>query len=185
MVMLRVRLILAGVAVVGLMGVGVNAGAQQTPGAASPLAACGPDGTQFKIMPNAVGGTTAPEPADKATVYVIELDDARHGLIFSRPPVRIGMDGDWVGALKEYSYLRFSAEPGTQHLCARWSHHGITALDASLLNFDAEAGKTYYLRVRITTTFKGPDFSVDLQPVSSDEGRFLVSETVPSVSQPK
>jgi hypothetical protein len=180
-----VRLMLTGVVVVALMGLVSSAGAQQIPGSASPLAACGPDATQFKFMPDGTRGATAPTPAGKATVYVIELDDARHGLVFNRPPVRIGMDGAWIGAMKEYSHLQFPVEPGTQHVCARWSHRGITALDASLLNFDTEAGKTYYLRLRITTTFKGPDFAVDLQPVSDDEGRFLVSETFSSVSEPK
>jgi hypothetical protein len=176
----RVRLILTGVAAVGLMGMGVSAGAQQAPGSASPLAACGPDGTQFKTSRGAVGDTTAAESADKATVYVIESSDPRRGRVLSRPPVRIGMGGVWMGALEEFSYVRFSAEPGTRHVCAQWSSHGNPTQDASLFNFDVEAGKTYYLRVQIT-----PDFSVDMQPVSTDEGRFLVGATALSVSHAK
>jgi hypothetical protein len=94
------------------------------------------------------------------------------------------MDGTWIGALTASSYLRFSAAPGTRHLCALSNSHGVSILEASLFNFDVEAGKTYYLRVQITAA-SGPDFAVDLQPVSVDEGRFLVSKAALSVSHPK
>lgn len=183
MVTWRASLILTGVAAVVLMR--MSAGAQQIPGLVTPLAACGPNATQFRTTHVEKGDATAPESANKATVYVIELYDARRGRVIGRPPTRVGMDGAWMGATEEFSFLKFSAEPGTRHLCARANGGGrIGPRDVSLFNFDAEAGKTYYLRMTIVAA-SGPDFAIDLQPLSADEGHFLVTATARSVSQLK
>jgi len=47
----------------------------------------------------------------------------------------------------------------------------------------AEAGKVYYFRARL---FPGEaDFFLDLDPVNSDQGRYLVASSPFSVSHPK
>ena len=61
----------------------------------------------------------------------------------------------------------------------------------SLANFTAEAGSVYYFRVRTTggpsSYLKDRDrsASIDLEPVSSDEGKLLVASSPWSNSQPK
>jgi len=180
--------ILARVVLVGWMGLSVGVWAQQTPGLVSPLTGCGPDATQFSTSHGEVGDTTPPESSDNATLYVIEIYNLSDKGRFNRPTIRIGMDGAWAGATQGFSYLRFPAKPGVRHLCARWqSHIGRLSQQVSLFNFDAEAGKTYYLRVQIAVEggSGGNAASIDLQPVSVDEGRFLVSEAARSISHPK
>jgi hypothetical protein len=53
----------------------------------------------------------------------------------------------------------------------------------ALVNLGAEADQTYYFRTLITAH---PGFySVDFEPVNSDEGRLLVEMPSPSDYQPK
>jgi len=180
-----VRLGVVGLAFVGL---GLRAGAQQGVGKSSLLVGCGAAETQFKTENGAAGDSEAPEAADRATVYVIEVYNINDKGHFNRPTLRVGMDGAWMGATKGFSFLRFAAESGERHVCARWqSRFNSLAQQVSLLNFKAEAGRTYYLRVQINVegASEGSAVSIDLQPVSEDEGRFLVSEAARSISHPE
>jgi len=71
---------------------------------------------------------------------------------------------------------------------ARWqSVIGRLSEQVSLYNFESIAGKTYYYRVPITVqgASEGGAVSIDLQAVSEDEGRFLVSEAARSISKVK
>ena len=135
-----------------------------------------------------VGDKNTP-PTDKARVYIVEIYNLRDKGRFNRPTVRQGLDGTWLGATQGFTYLSTDVTPGTHHLCSRWqSHFGSFSNQVSLNNFDAEAGKQYYFRASIVIP-GGADGtgepSIDLQPVSEDEGRFLVSEAAHSVSKPK
>src|SRR5208282_4913089 len=86
----------------------------------SPLAAaeaaCGPKDVQFAAQAAASQPFTQPDTG-KSLVYVVEVFDKVVGEI-SRPTLRVGVDGKWVGADKGNSYISFSVEPGEHHLCA-------------------------------------------------------------------
>lgn len=175
---------------VGLCGLIFAAGslqAQKVPDAASPLAACGDDQTSFSVSRGPVGDTIAAPDAGMATVYVIELYNLHDKGKFNRPTLRQGLDGTWLGATQGFTYLSASVKPGVHHLCSRWQSSFKTLSEqVSLNNFEAVAGERYYFRVQINVEGgnPGPVF-IDLQPVSEDEGRFLVSQAAQSISKPK
>jgi hypothetical protein len=162
------------------------------PPSASPVpsltAACGDEKAAFSVDRGPIGDKAA-GPADKARVYIVEIYNLRDKGRFNRPTVRQGLDGAWLGATQGFSYLSADVAPGPHHLCSRWqSHFGAFSNQVSLNNFEAEAGKQYYFRASIVIP-GGADGtgepSIDLQPVSEDEGRFLISEAAQSVSKLK
>jgi len=184
MPVVRFKIGLAGI----VLAVTTAANAQQTTTAPSPIAACGSDTVQFTTQHGETGDASPPESSDKATIYVIEIYNLADKGRFARPTVRVAMDGSWLGATQGFSYLRFPADPGTRHLCVRWqSAFSRLSQQLALYNFDAVAGKTYYFRVPIAVEggSSGGAISIDLEPVSDDEGKFLVSEAARSVSKVK
>ena len=170
----RARLFVAGFLAMGLMA---SAGAQKAPDSSSPLAGCGPDTAKFSVSFAKAGDTGPQISGDDATVYVVPGFLVGDKGRVNRPILQVGMDGSWIGAIQGVSYLRIAATPGTHHFCVRWQGH---TNDVSLLNFDAEAGKIYYLRTLFLAFL-----DIDLQPVSADEGRLLVSQAARSVSTQK
>jgi hypothetical protein len=155
---------------------------------AGPVAsACGPDAVRFDVSTKEPAPSGLKAEPGKALVYVVE--DAMDARVTSR----IGLDGAWVGANHRDSWLAFQAEPGEHHLCANWqpgsNNEGYPpAKVTSLSNFTAEAGKVYYFRVRFRSAGSLGDnwmFFFDLEPMNSDEGRFLVASYPFSTSHPK
>jgi hypothetical protein len=75
-------------------------------------------------------------------------------------------------------------EPGEHHVCAnRQSHFAQANQMFALAHFTAEAGKVYYFRTR---SFGDKDQSlIDLEPVDSDQARYLIASYPLSVSHPK
>ena len=154
--------------------------------AAPPLAACGDEKTSFDVERGEVKDQIAqPEPG-KATLYIVELFNLRDKGKFGRPTLKHGIDGRWIGATQGFTYLSASLEPGEHHLCSRWqSHFGKLSDQVSLYNFIAEPDKIYYIRAQINVMGDNDVLSMDLAPVSTDEGRYLISEAARSVSKPK
>lgn len=138
-------------------------------------AACGPSNTKFAVETQASPHKLQQRDSGKALVYVIEQN------LLEAPDItaRVGLDGAWVGANHGNSYLFFSVAPGEHHLCADWVSGLLpTGRIASLAPLMAEAGKTYYFRLRISPYF-------DLDPVNSDEGKLLIASSLLSISHPK
>lgn len=177
------------IALFGVMFTGITGLAQKSPDAASPLAACGDESKTFSVSRGPVGDNAVAPSADKATVYIVELYNLKDKGKFARPTLRQGLDGVWLGATQGFTYLSASVNPGVHHLCSRWqSVFGALSQQISLNSFDAVAGKKYYFRVQIMVEGGGDapgPASIDLQQVSEDEGRFLVSEAAQSISKPK
>ena len=85
---------------------------------------------------------------------------------------RIGLDGVWVGATENNSYVYFSVDAGEHHLCANpQSDMKSVSRMAALAHFTAEPGKIYYFRVRTS----GNLGQLLLDPLDSDEGRLLIA----------
>ncbi len=100
--------------------------------------------------------------------------------------LKIGLDGAWVGAYRQNSYFTVSVEPGDHHVCANVQSNSSVGHLIALAHFTAEAGNVYYFRTRF---FGGlpepaPPF-VDLDPVDSDQAKYMITSFPPSVSQPK
>ena len=153
-----------------LLAACVFARAQNLP--ASLPSACGPKNSGFNVrLDKSRHEFVEPEPG-KARVYFIQETSAVLG---TNENVLYGIDGMWVGANRAFSYFSVSVEPGEHHFCAAAPFYRESKV-AVLAHLDAEAGKTYFYRVRRF------DF-MDMSPIDSDEGKYLLSSYPLSVFQ--
>jgi hypothetical protein len=156
--------------------------AQDPAAVAAAEAACGPKDVKFDARQDATQHPTPQPDADKALVYVVqEMGEVQcKGCALTK----VGLDGAWVGANQGSSYFFFSTDPGEHHLCLNWqSRLQARSRAFAMANFTAVAGQVYYFRARI---FPGHyDYSFDLDPINSDQGKFLVATSGFSNSHPK
>jgi len=154
---------------------------------ASAAAACGPEETKFDLKTSDASHSIAqPEPG-KALVYVIG-QDGNQGLFCKGCEIiaRVGLNGAWIGAVNGASFLSSSVDPGEQHLCTQWqSMFSTRSKRLALNNFNAEAGKIYYFRMRLTRQGKNAPPLLDLDQINSDEGKYMVLTSQTSESHPK
>jgi hypothetical protein len=159
-----------------------SAFAQDQAAIAAAQAACGPSSVKFDAKQDATQHPVAQADPAKAVVFIVqeigEKQCKRCAL------TKAGLDGAWIGANQGSSYFFFSTEPGEHHLCLNWqSRLDWVSRMFAFANFTAEPGKVYYFRARI---FPGHfDYSFDLDPLNSDQGKFLVASSAFSVSHPK
>jgi len=142
--------------------------------------ACGQDHVDFDVRTQSSSQSALqPEPG-KALILVISQ---------VWKPIRVGMDGAWLGANAAHSYMLFSAEPGEHHLCVEGTFFsGSRGRQVSLNAFVAEAGKTYYLQARLIPTWRTDTKASGLfefQLINPDEGKFLLERLPYSTSHPK
>ena len=159
----------------------------QTPG--KHLApSCGPDEVKFEVKTEKNSHPIGQPDGGKALVYFLE-DDSEFGS-FPRPTTRAGVDGEWVGATHGNSYFYFFVDPGERHLCAGWQTWVGPGVDVAhktaVAHFTAEPGGVYYFLVR-NIFRRGDDRPplIKLEPLDSDEGRFLASKYSFSTFQKK
>jgi hypothetical protein len=153
--------------------------------------ACGsrlrPKGTKFSVKTEKDQHTT-PQPADgKALAYVVtqEISDPHYTQI-GHITTRIGLDGMWVGANHESSYLAFSVEPGDHRVCT--DIQSIVPGTAKLndaVSLSAEAGKIYYFRAELRDQIQRRSDKVTLEAIDPAEGMLLISQSALSMSKPK
>jgi len=103
--------------------------------------------------------------------------------------MRAGLDGTWVGAFLRTvtftdnspynSYFHISVEPGDHHVCMN-AQVGKGAIIA-LMHFTAEAGKVYYIGIQGVVSESSRFLNVG--PMDSDEGKYLIATSPLSVSQ--
>jgi hypothetical protein len=138
---------------------------------AAAQSACGPKDVRFDaVVDKTQHPTPQPEP-DKAIVYVVQ--DLGQQNCWECLTAKIGMDRAWVGANEDSSYIFFFAEPGEHHLCVNWQSHFASHNKAfAMAKFTAEAGRTYYFRTRLSD-WRGALY-LDLDPINSDQGKYLV-----------
>jgi hypothetical protein len=139
--------------------------------------ACGPQSASFDVQLVKGKNPAAPEPG-KALVYFIQT-----GHSFT---TRIGLDGSWAGVLLHNSYFFASLVPGEHHACAATLNR--RHLEAELLHFNAEAGKSYFFRVRGLIQggdkVPGPP-AMEFAPSDSDEALALIASDQQSAATPK
>jgi hypothetical protein len=152
-----------------------SAVAQDRASIAAVPAACGPFGINFDAKREQAQPIFEPE-SGKALVYIVQD--------YGSLTIKVGLDGAWIGANHGISHFSFSVPPGEHHLCANWqSKIANYSSRYSLANFTAVPGTIYYFRTRVwisqTTLF------FDIDPLNSDEGRYLATTTALAVSHPK
>jgi hypothetical protein len=145
--------------------------AQNDAAIANARAACGPDKIHFDLEATDFTDSIAQPASGKALVYVIGQEvDYPGGII-----ARIGLDGAWVGAVNGKSHLSFSMDPGEHHVCANWqSVLAERNKYVALSSLTVEAGKVYYVRMRLTLQGQYSPPILDIETVNSDEGKYLV-----------
>ncbi len=151
-----------------------NAQVAPTGGAGAP--GCGLSNEKFDVRTDKGQHPAAQLEPGKALIYVIQ--DDTHFESHPRPTTRIGVDGNWIGATHSNSYLFSSVEPGERHLCASWQGFvGIgVGLKVAALHFTAEAGKSYYFRVKNKWLSEHGQGDIEFEPLDSDEGQLLASK---------
>ena len=116
-------------------------------------AGCGVNDAQFTVKRDKKQHPTAQPESGKALVYVFGDEDIDNdvSLRFGDSITRWGVDATWVGATDWKSYFFFPVDPGDHRLCARRqsSFKSINKVSAAL-SFTAEAGKSYYFRLKTT-----------------------------------
>jgi hypothetical protein len=158
---------------------GAQQSAQDFPAA---LEACGPAKVQFDVKRDKYVVPPPQIPAGKALVYVFENIS---WLPYRGTTVRVGMDGTWIGATLPQTYLAFLVDPGIHHLCVRaqTSHWSPMEDGIALHQLNAESGKTYYFRTRISQP-EGSALTL-LDAVDDDEARLLLQTSDHATSHPK
>jgi Protein of unknown function (DUF2846) len=158
--------------------------AQEQPTGTAIAPGCGPSNAKFEVKTDAHQHPVTRPEGGKALVYFIE-DDTKF-LSRPRPTTRVGVDGTWVGAAHNNSYLYFSVAPGEHHLCASWQT--TVALGAghktAAAHFTAEDGGVYYFRVKNSWNREYPA-DIEFGPLDSDEAQLLMSKFSLSTSHPK
>lgn len=154
--------------------------AQSSPTPSIATKVCGPDQVNFAVRTeDSPQPALQPEPG-KALVFVISQ---------VWKPVRVGMDGNWIGSNAGHSYTSISVNSGEHHFCVEGKFFlGSKGKQVSLTSFVAEPDKTYFLRARLVPTWRGDANAsklFDLDLINADQGKYLL-ETLPySVSRPK
>ncbi len=146
---------------------------------------CGPAKQKFEVTASKTSPTPPALDSAKATIYVIQDDGDFDST--PKPITRIGVDGQWIGATRTDSYLRASVDPGEHHLCSSWQNFvgfGM-GMKTAALHFTAEAGKTYYFRVRDKWRLEHGHGRVELETVDSDQGQLMATRSSYSVSKLK
>ena len=151
----------------------------QAPPVASP-SACGHENVSFKVKLDESQHTLAQPDPGKARVYFVH--DAGTSITLGYPTVKLAMDGAWVGANHGNSYFSVSVEPGEHHVCVTLQS-SLVAQRVELAHFTAEAEKVYYYRTQLVTS-RSVEL-LELEPIDSDQGKYLIATFPLSVSQPK
>ena len=137
---------------------------------------CGPKDAGFNVKLDKSQHSLTQPDAGQARIYFIreEYD------VVSGSAIMFGIDGAWVGANHGTSYFSVSVDPGERHICVATQYRDREGeqLTVVLAHLQVEAGKTYFYRTR--------DYRyLQIDPIDSDEGKYLLTFFPLSVSSPK
>jgi hypothetical protein len=165
---------------------GIARGQDKSDAAALARAAgCGPNEVEFNVKTDKNRHPTSQPEAGKALVYVFDSVKLDPGWNIGTVTLRIGLDGNWVGANQGDSYFYFPVDPGEHRVCAQWqSTFGRLSKLASAASLTAEAGQVYYLRA-IADARSHDRGAVRLEPLDPAEALILMGTSAFSTSQPK
>jgi hypothetical protein len=144
----------------------------------SPDAACGPAGARFQVVRDKTQHPLPAPQSGSAVLYVIAANMHTGGTI------AIGIDGSWVGAVRDGSYFTLPLSPGAHHLCARVSalvpvmFVPIPLHAVALHSLDAKPGENYYISAQMP-----PDAGFRFALLDPDEARHLLQSAKFSTSK--
>ncbi len=148
-------------------------------------AGCGASDVEFNVKTDRIQRPTAQPAPGKALVYIFNVYRSGASFNIGSVTVRVGLDGDWVGANHGDSYFYFPVDPGDHRICAEWqsSFERLSRL-ASAASLSAEPGKVYYFRAVADNNSHGAP-AVKLEPLDPAEAILLSANSAFSTSRPK
>lgn len=151
------------------------AAAQDAPTVTQAEFACGSFHVNFLVDRSGSQHPLATPIAGKAQIYIIEdwIPPGISNLFNISPTIRVGLDGKWVGADQENSYLFFTVEPGEHHLCVSTQSKFHQPHDVALYGFDAMPDRRYFFRVRMPRIENTTALLLD--PLNADEAQLLLA----------
>ena len=152
----------------------------QGPPPAPSTAACGHGNVSFKVKLDESAHVLARPDPGKALVYFFH--DAGTGQTLGYPTVKLAMDGAWIGANHGNSYFSVAVGPGEHHVCVTLQS-SLVAQRVELAHFTAEEEKVYYYRTRLVMS-RSVEL-LELEPIDSDQGKYLITSLQLSISTPK
>ena len=96
--------------------------------------------------------------------------------------MKVAVDGAWAGANHGNSYFSIFVEPGEHHVCVTLQS-SLVAQRVELAHFTAEAEKVYYYRTRLILS-RSVEL-LELNPIDSDQGKYLIASFPLGISSPK
>jgi len=154
---------------------------------------CGPDEQKFDVANSRSWPKRVPLPG-KAMIVVLQ-NDADFDT-HPKPTTRVGLDGDWLGAVRSSTYLLLQADPGEHHLCASWQQNRFNFRyeRSASSHFVVESGHVYYFQIHdfryqppVANVEMGhtdePDMTLD--PIEKDAAEVLLDVYDLSVSRLK
>lgn len=156
----------------------------QDPGLRS-AAGCGPAKTQFSVKTDKKD-RVMPRPAPgKAMVFVVsEYKTYPDSTTIGHVTTRVGLDGNWMGASHQNSYLFFAVDPGDHQLCSDVQSIFASKSLAAAADLTAIADQTYFYRV-VVKDIQGEKTHMYLEEIDNAEGALLISNDALSTSQAK
>ena len=146
--------------------------AQDDAAAARTAAGCGPSSEMFNVQTTDQKHPVGQTEPGKALVYFF-VD------YITAPTMRVGVDGNWVGANNGKSYFFFQVAPGEHNVCTE-GQSGTFNKSGEAIHLAVEAGRTYYLRLNF-----GYQLQTHLELSDEAEGHFLIGSLLYATSQPK
>jgi len=148
-------------------------------------AGCGANDVEFNVKTDKSQHPTVQPAPGKAVVYIFNTVRTDPGLVIGSVTLRVGLDGDWVGANHGESYFYFQVDPGDHRICAQWqsTFERLSKL-ASAASLSAQPGQVYYFRA-IADVRTHDRNNVRLEPLDPAEAILLTSTSAFSTSHPK
>jgi hypothetical protein len=150
--------------------------AQDQAMAARAAAGCGSDNVQYDVKTDKSQHPLGQVPDGKALIYIFEQEKTdAEAFKIGAVTIRVGLDGQWIGANHGNTYFYFPVDPGDHSICANWqSSIGKLAKQASAASLSAEAGQSYYFQVRVDErSHDNP--AIWLEPVDPAEAKLLIA----------
>lgn len=146
--------------------------AQDDAAAARTTAGCGLSGDMFDVKTTDAHHPVGRPEDGKALVYFF-VD------FVSSPTMRVGVDGNWVGADQDKSYFFFQVAPGEHNICTEWQSGTFKKSSERIgeaMHLTAEAGRVYYLRLNFGYQ------RMHLELADDAEGHFLIGSSLYATS---
>lgn len=156
---------------------------QDQTAAARNSAGCGPAGVEFDVKTDKKRHPAPRPDPGKALVYVFQHERHKPDVYtIGAVTVRVGLDGNWVGANHGSSYFFFPVETGEHRVCSQvQSSFKRYSKLASAISLNAEPGKTYYFRTFVDEASP----NVKLEAIDQAEAELLIASSALSSSHPK